>query len=339
MIKEMSKTKKISFIYFIVILLLTLLRIFIYAVPLKISDNAIDWIFTLIAQILVMGIVPLFLYIILILNKSELRESLRCIKEDWQYNIKLSPVIWILTLVVAILMYYSNMGVSILSNAIIAAFGFTHIIPPPTMYYTISDLLLGIFMTAVLPGTFEELTHRGLILSGFKQYGDKYAVLISATLFALMHQNIVQVFYAFYAGLILGTLTVKTKSIFPAMFVHFFNNAMSVIEAYSEQHNGTLASWFNVYYDYLKSNFGIILLSWAVSVIALFALLKVIGFMRDKEEIKEVFGDEADFKMVNNVSSSKFLKPYDIQKDYFLITTLTLASLTTVISFYWGLIR
>lgn len=94
--------------------------------------------------------------------------------------------------------------------------------------YSFFAFLLGILSTAILPGFCEEFTHRGMLLGSLKNNGIKRAIVFSALLFALMHFNIVQFGYAFVVGLILGFITAITRSIFPAMIVHFTNNALSV---------------------------------------------------------------------------------------------------------------
>lgn len=71
----------------------------------------------------------------------------------------------------------------------------------------------------------EELLFRGLILGGFLQrYGPSKGILYSTLLFALIHMNPWQLPIALLAGLFLGWLTVRTGSLWPAVFAHFLNN-------------------------------------------------------------------------------------------------------------------
>ena len=92
------------------------------------------------------------------------------------------------------------------------------------------QLVLMVFTTAVVPAFVEEFLFRGLILSNLQPYGRVTAVVASAFLFGLMHQNAGQFFYAAAAGLVIGFVYVKTKSLWVCILIHFVNNFISVIQ-------------------------------------------------------------------------------------------------------------
>lgn len=92
------------------------------------------------------------------------------------------------------------------------------------------QLILMVFTTAVVPAFVEEFLFRGLILSNLAPYGRTTAVVASALLFGLMHQNAGQLLYATAAGVVLGLLYLKAKSIWPCVLLHFVNNFVSVIQ-------------------------------------------------------------------------------------------------------------
>lgn len=69
----------------------------------------------------------------------------------------------------------------------------------------------------------EELLFRGLVLRLLLPHGKRFAILLSALLFGVFHGNVVQIPYAFLAGLIFGYTTVE-HSIAWAMVLHMFNN-------------------------------------------------------------------------------------------------------------------
>lgn len=92
------------------------------------------------------------------------------------------------------------------------------------------QLVLAILTTAVIPGFVEELLFRGVVLGNLLPYGKAPAVLISAVLFGLMHQNPAQMFYATMAGIALGLVFVRTRSIWGGVLIHFLNNLFSVVE-------------------------------------------------------------------------------------------------------------
>ena len=83
--------------------------------------------------------------------------------------------------------------------------------------------------TALVPAFCEELLFRGLVLGNLAPYGKTSAVLCSALLFGLMHQNIGQMFYATVAGVVLGIIYLETRSIWAPTLLHMFNNLSSVL--------------------------------------------------------------------------------------------------------------
>lgn len=92
------------------------------------------------------------------------------------------------------------------------------------------EIILQLITVAVAPGIFEEFLFRGVMLAKLRQYGKTPAILISALLFALMHQNASQFLYAFIAGIVLGFIATETGALLPCILVHFTNNAFSVLE-------------------------------------------------------------------------------------------------------------
>ena len=94
---------------------------------------------------------------------------------------------------------------------------------------TILSKILFFLQIAILPAIFEELYVRGAVLSFSRKYSDKFAILVSAILFSLIHLNISQSVFAFLMGLLLATLVVKTKSIIPSMIIHFLNNGYEAL--------------------------------------------------------------------------------------------------------------
>ncbi len=92
------------------------------------------------------------------------------------------------------------------------------------------EVILMVFTVAIVPGFVEELLFRGVILSNLLPFGRTSAVLGSALLFALMHQNAGQLLYAFVAGIVLGYIYVYTGSLWCCVLVHFCNNFLNVLQ-------------------------------------------------------------------------------------------------------------
>ena len=70
---------------------------------------------------------------------------------------------------------------------------------------------------------------RGLVLSGLRsRMGAAKAVVASALLFGLFHLNIYQLVFATLAGLVLGTLALRTRSLLPPVLFHLTTNTLGV---------------------------------------------------------------------------------------------------------------
>ena len=87
-----------------------------------------------------------------------------------------------------------------------------------------------LFAFALLPALCEEIAFRGFILTGLhKRFRPRTAILLSSLLFALYHLNVFQFLPAFLLGVVLGLVTVRSKSIVPAMFLHFLHNSLLLV--------------------------------------------------------------------------------------------------------------
>lgn len=69
----------------------------------------------------------------------------------------------------------------------------------------------------------EEILFRGYVLRTLRPYGKRFAIFGSALLFSLFHGNLLQIPYAFLAGLLLGYVTVEYSAGW-AVVLHVFNN-------------------------------------------------------------------------------------------------------------------
>ncbi len=79
----------------------------------------------------------------------------------------------------------------------------------------------------VLMAICEELTFRGFILTGLsRHFSPVVALFLSSFLYALFHMNVFQAVPHFLLGLVLGLLTQRTGSVFPAIVLHAAFNAL-----------------------------------------------------------------------------------------------------------------
>ena len=90
-------------------------------------------------------------------------------------------------------------------------------------------LLLFAISTAVLPAIVEEFTMRAVTMQPLRKYGDKFAIIMTALVFGLMHRNAVQGIFAFIAGAVFGYIAIASGSIWTAVVVHSLNNGIYVV--------------------------------------------------------------------------------------------------------------
>lgn len=99
-----------------------------------------------------------------------------------------------------------------------------------TVQSLLKSPITSLLQVCIIAPVIEEILMRGFVLGGLKDsYGISVALLVSATLFALLHFNMVQTLSAFICGIILGILFIKTDSILSCIFAHCGYNLISFI--------------------------------------------------------------------------------------------------------------
>ena len=88
----------------------------------------------------------------------------------------------------------------------------------------------GILLVAFVGPVVEELFFRGGILRVLLRTCRRpwVAIVVSGLVFGLIHMNPAQVVFASFAGILLGWLYWRTRSLIPCMVVHVLNNSFSV---------------------------------------------------------------------------------------------------------------
>jgi len=84
---------------------------------------------------------------------------------------------------------------------------------------------------------FEEILCRGIVLRGLlKNYTPRYAIVISAIFFAVLHLNPWQALPAFFGGLFIGWVYYKTQSVIPGMIIHATINSTAAVLLFSPEY-------------------------------------------------------------------------------------------------------
>lgn len=316
----MTKRVKYLIIYLSIMIALTLVRI--SAGEGYLGDGVmVDNMFTILAQILCMGMIPVFSMIVIDKN-----DGLEVIRERLYFKKPRVKGSWWWVLLIAILHIVVNGGISTVWYNFIRLIGYTPVVSDGEVIKNVGEFIFALLMSAVLPAFFEEITHRGLVLHVSRGNAHKRA-LLSALLFALMHQNITQTGYTFAGGLIMAYTVIYTGSIFPAMVIHFVNNALVQLRIFSSSYNGLVYQG----YEFIFANMSqwwfmlILVIIWALAVVGVYFSLKR---LKSKSEDGEVYVMEVE-QEEGDKTVSKFL----------WISIIVFGALTTLYTFVWGVIR
>lgn len=97
-------------------------------------------------------------------------------------------------------------------------------LPPMSGVSIISSILL----ICVVPAVTEEWLFRGALLNSWRGLGRRRAILLTAALFTLMHTQPISIPSFMFLAYIMGAMAYDSRSVYPAMIVHFMNNLISL---------------------------------------------------------------------------------------------------------------
>ena len=321
-----ERTFRAYFVYFVSMLCLVLLRAasalgWLNSISAKIGSSVA---FSLFAQCFSMGLVPLTLYFALLTKRGS---RLKTLKTDFRLN-RIRARNFPEMMVITFATIYVTTCVSAVWQGALGLIGFRSGGTSGGTGGGIDFVILQIFIVAVLPAIFEELTNRGVL--GAAEKNEKEYIFFSALLFALMHQNVTQTGYTFVAGLVMAAPCFYTNGIWAAVFFHFMNNFISVLRAYT----GVL--------DFLNRFFGLALGGGIGSVLgALLFVMSVVLIVMSFCRIKSRMPKKLPRYTVTEFCSFKNFddeKPNNREK-IFLWLTVGMNSAATIFSLVWGLLR
>ena len=270
-----SKVSTSSLIcYFLIVAVFAIIRMLSAFGVFDGLDDSFDYFLNVIIQVFILFAMSVLLFSAI--QKNKVKDTFKF----FGYK-KISFKAVLISIGIGIIVYFLNIFIASFFNAILSLFGYSS--SSTTTYldsYPFWLFLVNILITAVLPGICEETAHRGLLLKGLSGFGEKKALIISALLFGLMHMNIEQFCYATLIGLLVGYLSLICDSIYPAMIVHFMNNALSVFASYSSFNNLGFEKIIGGFNAALQINFFLGFLLIVVFMVSLsfllFALVKLL---------------------------------------------------------------
>lgn len=300
----------------------------------RVSDLAADVLFSCCMQI---GVLLLCTFACLRLS---LKRNTRGVLEYANVR-KPSLKVMLLCIPLGVCVFVATIGVSTIWLAILMSFGYQPSSGTPLPEkFSFGMLMLELFITAVLPGVCEEFTNRGAYLTALRNtFSKRVTVVLCGVAFGLFHQNITQVFYASCFGMLMAYLVIEGKSIFPAMVVHFTNNALSVYTDYASAYDLPLSSFFGWLSSSLENNFAVVGMLFVLTCAAgVFLYILIIKLSRRHAK----GGVEGVRALDEEPEGGEYLAPTLLYKpslgDWALyIGALVMTVLTTVATFIWGL--
>lgn len=281
----MSKTFKKGTIFLITVANLLIFRM-VFSV-INLSDNLLNWLFSLAFQVIAMGVIPYLLY------RFMIAKEFGVYAKDMRISRKIHPLSFLIAIAVGILVYVINTAVSSVWYVFLNSVGYTYVSSAGTIYSSPEVLVFEILTSAMLPAIFEELTDRGLLLSvldGTKM-SDAPKIIIVGLFFGALHQNVAQFGPTIFGGIILAYLAVKGGSLFPAMIVHFLNNFIITMYDYSSQTGGNFAKGYDAFYAGYSQNYFLTVGVWALAILLLVLCLR--AFSKINLRYREVHEPEA----------------------------------------------
>ena len=366
-----SDLSKTYFVYFLILVSLVLVRIIASLGVFSFLGDYADYIFTLTIQVFIL--LGFSVFLLSFLTKKKKKDLLA----DFSFKkIRLNSVI--ICLLIGVIVYFLNSYIASFFYYILSLFGFSLSGNSSMQTYPIWLLILNLIFTAILPAVCEETVHRGMLLSQIKKKSIGFAIVISSLLFGLLHINIYQFFYASILGLLLAVLTISTNSIYPAMIVHFMNNALNVYMSFASVNNLFSARLLNSFFAMANANnvFGVLflILFFLFLLFALFNLYQILVrqttqdrieklqdklglflarkfYFQDIEKIKE--GVIAEENSIDLKDIAKFLSKNEenlvenerktsknniFYEKLFLFGSIGLSVVTTLFTLIWGII-
>ncbi|QDT69127.1 ABC-2 family transporter protein [Planctomycetes bacterium MalM25] len=100
-----------------------------------------------------------------------------------------------------------------------------------------------LLLLALLPAVCEEITFRGVVLSGLrKSLGTAGGILVTAAIFAATHTVLQQSLGAFPLGVALGVIAVRSRSLIPCVLFHAVYNGLTLVTDRNRDAIRTLAA-------------------------------------------------------------------------------------------------
>lgn len=160
----------------------------------------------LLQNLLAVGIPLIFAGYFLRPRKKGVPLTRRPSVNTFSYGIAISMAVWVLCT------FLLDISAGLLQNI--------HLIelhPENSLPTVAAALPIYLIRILLVPALLEEFLFRGVILRSLRQFGDSFAIVVSAASFSLIHYNLTRDLRAFALGLILGYFVIRSGSIWTAV--------------------------------------------------------------------------------------------------------------------------
>lgn len=304
-----SKTKSIYktyMIYFLCMICFLAIRIAYSNGLLNFGDETVNnMISSIIIQVIIMFLLPFGLYCLLLKVKPK-----KLLNTCNYYKLNKRAIL--ISFAIGIVVFILNIAVSTFFSTFISFFGYKSAGGGTASHnYSVSNLILDLVLTALLPAFCEEFLHRGMLLQGTKHAGFKRAIFMSSLMFGFMHFNVNQFFYATIVGFIIGLISVVAKNIWPAIIVHFTNNAIGVYIEYASVNKWFGGNFYTILGNFFSSKsilfvfittFIFLALLFIALTYLIFALYKLTILRKVENAVNEVYNNKDEWVANSPVS-------------------------------------
>ena len=329
----METKSRVNISYYIVVVMLLLVRILIGEIAESVSSNQVDIIFTVLTQIAIMFAIPVISYFLIIKPKASIKDF----SDDFGFKRFKKGEIWKVLLLGFIAIFLNTVFAQI-------NFGFLDLIGFKRVHSALNDYVnniglffLDIFMTAMLPALCEETAHRGLFRVSYKDKPVKY-ILLSSLLFSLMHQNIQQSIYTFFTGILFSSAVVFTGNLWTSVIMHFMINFVEVLSTFGMQYNVSIFLLKDYTFAFLTISPLTQILLAILTLVGIYLFIRVLYSFRSRdkfklEKVRRMFLDGT--LTYGYMPSLKASTAANIFMCAIIVTGLTMEIYTLI----WGLIR
>ena len=138
---------------------------------------------------------------------------------------------------------------------------------------SMGDLLINLFLIALIPAIGEELLFRGVLQQLFAKWTGKIhlAIFISAFLFSAIHMQFFGFLPRFVLGLVLGYMFFWSKNLWLPILAHFTNNALAIIFTFHYVADKVQIEFLN---EEIPVNISVALISFLAAALLMYLLYK-----------------------------------------------------------------